>query len=169
MGTMNIVVDVSAMAVETLTITLRRQDERDGQAPRLPRHHRRGPIEAGKGGRVHGDQAVVFHAIIGVAPLKLAKEGRSMATKLVTQKAAPARAKKAVAKKAAAKKATLAKAKASVKKAPATPKAGKTKPSRSGLPAATIRALKELEAGKLNRYADADDLFRKLGIKLGKD
>jgi len=37
------------------------------------------------------------------------------------------------------------------------------------LPAATIRALKELEAGELTRYADADDLFRKLDIKLGKD
>ena len=37
------------------------------------------------------------------------------------------------------------------------------------LPAATIRALKELEAGEPNRYADADDLFQKLGIKLGKD
>jgi hypothetical protein len=37
------------------------------------------------------------------------------------------------------------------------------------LPAATIRALKELEAGKLNRYADADDMFQKLGIKLGKE
>ena len=37
------------------------------------------------------------------------------------------------------------------------------------LPAATIRALKELEAGELTRYDDADDLFKKLGIKLGKD
>ena len=37
------------------------------------------------------------------------------------------------------------------------------------LPAATIRALKELEAGELTRYDDADDLFRKLGITLGKD
>jgi hypothetical protein len=118
---MNIVVDVSAMPVETLTITV------------------------------------------------LAREGRSMATKLVTQKDAPARAKKTVAKKAAAKKALPPKAKA--KKAPVTPEAGKTKtkPSRSGLPAATRRALKELEAGNVNRYADADDLFEKLGIKLGQD
>jgi hypothetical protein len=37
------------------------------------------------------------------------------------------------------------------------------------LPAATIKALSELEAGELTRYDDADDLFRKLGIKLGKD
>jgi hypothetical protein len=37
------------------------------------------------------------------------------------------------------------------------------------LPAATIKALKELEGGELTRYADADDLFQKLDIKLGKD
>jgi hypothetical protein len=37
------------------------------------------------------------------------------------------------------------------------------------LPAATRRALRELKAGKLTRHADADDLFEKLGIKLGKD
>jgi len=37
------------------------------------------------------------------------------------------------------------------------------------LPAATIKALKELEAGELTRYDDADDLFQKLDIKLGKD
>jgi hypothetical protein len=40
--------------------------------------------------------------------------------------------------------------------------------AKNRLPAATIRALKELKAGKLNRYADADDMFQKLGIKLGK-
>jgi anti-sigma factor RsiW len=118
---MNIVVDVSDVTVEALTVTI------------------------------------------------LAREGRSMATKLVTQKAAPAKAKKAVAKKAADRKATPVKAKVSAKKGPAAPKAGKPKPSRSGLPAATRRALKELEAGQLNRYADADDLFRKLGIRLGQD
>jgi len=32
----------------------------------------------------------------------------------------------------------------------------------------TLRALAELKDGKLNRYADEDDLFRKLGIKVGK-
>lgn len=37
------------------------------------------------------------------------------------------------------------------------------------LPAATIRALEELKAGKLNRYADADDMFQKLGIKIGEE
>jgi hypothetical protein len=36
------------------------------------------------------------------------------------------------------------------------------------LPPATIRALRELQAGELTPYVDADDLFRKLGIKLGK-
>jgi hypothetical protein len=47
-----------------------------------------------------------------------------------------------------------------------------TKPvakAKKRLPAATIRALKELEADKLTRYVDADDLFQKLGIKVGKD
>ena len=86
-----------------------------------------------------------------------------MAPKLVTKKAPPVKAT------TTAKKAAPAKAKAAAKKAPAAPKASKIGPSRSRLPAATIRALKELEAGKLTRYADADDLFRKLGIKLGKD
>ncbi len=119
MGTMNIVVDVSAMQVETLTITV------------------------------------------------LAREGRSMAPKLVTKKA-PAKALPAEAP-TPAKKAAPAKAKTPAKKAPAAPKAGKTGPSRSRLPAATVRALKELEAGTLTRYADEDDLFEKLGIKLGED
>jgi hypothetical protein len=123
MGTMKIIVDISAMPVETLTITV------------------------------------------------FAREGRSMAPKLVTKKAAPKKAKAAAKKvKAAAKKAAPAKAKAAVvaKKTSVAPKTSKTVSSRSGLPAATIRALKELKAGKLTRYADADDLFRKLGIKLGK-
>jgi hypothetical protein len=31
----------------------------------------------------------------------------------------------------------------------------------------TLKALEELKAGKLTRYDDEDDLFRKLGIKLG--
>ena len=34
--------------------------------------------------------------------------------------------------------------------------------------AATLRALADLKAGRLTRYADADDLFRKLGVKVGK-
>ena len=87
-----------------------------------------------------------------------------MATKLVTKKAAPTKAKKA-----AAQKVIPAKAKAAVPKAPATPKTSKTMPSRSDLPAATRRALKQLESGELNRYADEDELFEKLGIKLGQD
>jgi hypothetical protein len=33
----------------------------------------------------------------------------------------------------------------------------------------TLKALEELKAGKLTRYDDEDDLFGKLGIKLGKD
>ena len=35
------------------------------------------------------------------------------------------------------------------------------------LPVATIRALTELEAGELNRYADADEMFRELGHERG--
>ena len=90
-----------------------------------------------------------------------------MAPKLVTKKA-PAKALPAEAP-TPAKKAAPAKAKAAAKKAPAAPKTGKAGPSRSRLPAATVRALKELEAGTLTRYADEDDLFEKLGIKLGED
>jgi hypothetical protein len=36
------------------------------------------------------------------------------------------------------------------------------------LPPATIRALGELKAGKLNRSADADEMYRELGIKVVK-
>jgi hypothetical protein len=120
---MNIVVDVSAMHVETLTITV------------------------------------------------LAREGRSMAPKLVTKKAPPAKATTA-AKKAPPAKATVKKvppAKAAAPKTSAVLNASKMVPSRSRIPAATIKALNELKAGKLTRYADEDDLFKKLGVKLGKD
>ncbi|MGP0063012.1 MAG: hypothetical protein ACLQGP_05330 [Isosphaeraceae bacterium] len=48
--------------------------------------------------------------------------------------------------------------------------AAETKPTTKTkqLPAATVRALKEFEDGELTQYDDADDLFRKLGITLGK-
>ena len=36
------------------------------------------------------------------------------------------------------------------------------------LPVATIRALAELEVGELNRYADADEMFRELGHERGR-
>jgi hypothetical protein len=36
------------------------------------------------------------------------------------------------------------------------------------LPSATIRALDELERGTLNTYADADEMFEKLGITVVK-
>jgi hypothetical protein len=118
--------------------------------------------------------------------------GRSMATKLVPKKSG---SEMPPAKKASAKKATANGPVASAK-AKAAPKAKKR------LPAATVRALKELEAGGVNhdadeaapctkshvpnartrktlrdadagknltRYVDADDLFRKLGIKLGQE
>jgi hypothetical protein len=44
----------------------------------------------------------------------------------------------------------------------------KPAPKAKRLPAATIRALSELEAGELTRHDNADDLFRKLGIKRDK-
>jgi hypothetical protein len=43
------------------------------------------------------------------------------------------------------------------------------KAAESRIPTAeTIKALAELRHGKLNRYADEDELFKKLGIKVGK-
>jgi hypothetical protein len=91
--------------------------------------------------------------------------GRSMATKLMPKKSGD---EKPSAKKAPAKKVVASKKAAA--NGPAASAGGKpaTK-AKKRLPAATIRALKELEAGKLNRYADADDMFQKLGIKLGKE
>jgi hypothetical protein len=117
---------------------------------------------------------------------------RSMATKLIPKKSGD---ETPPAKKAPAKKVTANRTATSAKAKPA-PKAKKR------LPAATVRALKELEAGGVNRdadeaapctrshipnartckalrdadagknltrYVDADDLFRKLGIKLGQE
>lgn len=92
------------------------------------------------------------------ARLSLERANTTRQTKGEKPSAGKASAKRvATAKKAAAN--VLA---ASAGIAPATK-------AKKRLPAATIRALKELEAGKLNRYADADDLFQKLGIKLGKE
>jgi hypothetical protein len=118
--------------------------------------------------------------------------GRSMATKSVPKKSG---GETPAAKKASAKKATANGPAVSAGAKPATK-------AKKRLPAATIRALKELEAGKvdhdadkaapctrshipnartrkalrdadagknLTRYVDADDLFRKLGIKLGQE
>jgi hypothetical protein len=48
------------------------------------------------------------------------------------------------------------------------PTRAKPAPNAKRLPAATTKALRELEAGELTRHTDADDLFRKLGIKLDK-
>jgi hypothetical protein len=79
-----------------------------------------------------------------------------MATKLTSKKSGVV---KPTAKKASAKKAANGPV-ASTGSKPATK-------AKKRLPAATIRALKELKAGKLNRYADADDMFQKLGIELG--
>jgi hypothetical protein len=68
--------------------------------------------------------------------------------------------------------------KPAAKKAPPREKAAANGPAPSAgarpatrakkrLPAATIRALAELEAGELNRYADADEMFRELGHERG--
>jgi hypothetical protein len=126
-------------------------------------------------------------------------EGRqAMATELTPKGAGGKKpeAKEAPAKKAVSSKKPTANGPAASAKATPAPKAKKR------LPAATIRALKELEAGtvdheadeaapctrshipnartrkalrdadagkNLTRYVDADDLFRKLGIKLGQE
>ena len=88
-----------------------------------------------------------------------------MATRLTAKKVGDEKpsTKRAPAKKAVPSKKAAANGSAAFAGAEPVTKAKKR------LPAATIRALKELEAGKLNRYADADDMFQKLGIKLGKD
>jgi hypothetical protein len=115
-----------------------------------------------------------------------------MATKLTHKTPG---SEKPVAKQAPTKKAAANGPAASAEAKPATK-------AKKRLPAATIRALKELEAGEvdhnadeaapctwshipnartrkalrdaeagknLTRYVDADDLFRKLGIKLGQE
>ena len=40
--------------------------------------------------------------------------------------------------------------------------------SKKALPDATIEALHDLATGNLTRYVDEDDMFTKLGIKVGK-
>ena len=52
-----------------------------------------------------------------------------------------------------------------------TPGSGLAPCTRSHVPnARTRKALRDADAGKnLTEYADADDLFRKLGIQLGQD
>jgi hypothetical protein len=88
-----------------------------------------------------------------------------MATKSTTKEA---EGEKPTARKASTKRATTPKKAASNGPAASADARSATGP-RKRLPAATLRALKELEAGKLNRYADADELFRKLDIKLGEE
>ncbi len=82
-----------------------------------------------------------------------------MATRLMPKKSGgekPA-AEKATAKKGGTSKRAAANGPAASAEAKPAAKAKKR------LPAATIRALTELEAGELNRYADADEMFRELG------
>jgi hypothetical protein len=92
------------------------------------------------------------------------ERGRSMATNKGTAKTS--RGETPVAKKVRPKKATPEEA---VSNGPTAAPEAKPATKAKRLPAATIKALKELEAGELTRYADADDLFQKLDIKLGKD
>jgi hypothetical protein len=87
-----------------------------------------------------------------------------MATRLTAKKSGGAKSAPKT-KKIPSKKAVAERAVSDGPTAPAETKPG-SKAKR--LPAATARALRELEAGELTRYEDADDLFRKLGIKLGK-
>ena len=79
--------------------------------------------------------------------------------------------KKAGGDKPAAEKATAKKGDASKKAAANGPAASAgAKPAtkaKKRLPTATIRALTELETGELNRYADADEMFRELGHEKG--
>jgi hypothetical protein len=91
--------------------------------------------------------------------------GRSMVTKLMPKKSG---GEKPAAKKAPAKKVVASK-KAAANGPVASAGSKPVTKAKKRLPAATIRALKELEAGKLNRYADADEMFQKVGIKLGEE
>jgi hypothetical protein len=87
-----------------------------------------------------------------------------MATKLTHKKPGGARpsANKAPAKDVVpSKKAAANGPAASVRAKPATG-------AKKRLPTATIMALAELEAGELNRYADADEMFRELGHERGR-
>jgi hypothetical protein len=81
-----------------------------------------------------------------------------MATRLTSKKSGVV---KPAAKKAPAKKATANGPAASAGAKPATR-------ARKRLPVATIGALVELEAGELNRYADADEMFRAPGHERGR-
>lgn len=51
---------------------------------------------------------------------------------------------------------------------PATGKLSNHRKPKKPLPADTLQALAELEAGTLNTYANADEMFEKLGIKVAK-
>jgi hypothetical protein len=82
-----------------------------------------------------------------------------MATRLTPKKS---RAEKPAAKKAPPREKAAANGPAAA--AGAKPATG----AKKRLPAATIRALVELEAGELNRYADADEMFRELGHERGR-
>lgn len=87
-----------------------------------------------------------------------AERGRFVATRLTTKKPG---GEKSAAKRAPAKKTTANGPAASAGAKPATR-------ARKRLAAATIGALVELEAGELNRYADADEMFRALGQERGR-
>jgi hypothetical protein len=87
-----------------------------------------------------------------------------MATRLMPKKSGgekPAAKKAPPKKKATPQKAAANGPAASAGAKPATR-------AKKRLPAATIGALAELEAGELNRYADADEMFRELGHERGR-
>ena len=87
-----------------------------------------------------------------------------MATKLIAKESG---GEKPAARKAPAKKGVASK-KAAANGPAASAKATPASKTKKRLPAATIRALAELEAGELNRYADADEMFRELGHERGR-
>jgi hypothetical protein len=82
-----------------------------------------------------------------------------MATRLTPKKS---RAEKPAVKKAPPRE--KAAANGQTASAGAKPAAG----ARKRLPVATIKALAELATGELNRYADADEMFRELGLERGR-
>jgi hypothetical protein len=56
-----------------------------------------------------------------------------------------------------------------VKTGPGGPYGATTKTAKSRIPNAVSRkALADLKAGRVTRYSDVDDLFAKLGIRIGK-
>jgi hypothetical protein len=103
--------------------------------------------------------------ILKLLRLSLYYRVRAMTTKPGIKKPEIKRPAKAAAKKAAASTAPVGSHQAVAKRT--VPISRTVDPSR--LNAVTIKALRDAKVGKnLTRYVDEDDLFRKLGIKIGE-